>query len=164
MIKSLGADDYVIIFSMVSLYASHPLLRLTCACQICGISYAGLCIGQTRWGLGLPIALRPPVNLNEYSEINFAGRPLYMAGITGFKVALCLAYLRITGGRTKSDQSRYRTLIWCMLVFAVVSHLGGTLVLLFQCNPVYKSWKPLTEGKCLDNVITVSSLVLRQFP
>lgn len=40
-----------------------------------------LCIGQRVWGLGLPI--------------NFAGRPFYMVGILGFKVALCLAYLRI---------------------------------------------------------------------
>ncbi|ETN44524.1 uncharacterized protein HMPREF1541_10194 [Cyphellophora europaea CBS 101466] len=137
MIKSLGTDDYVIIFSM-----------------LCGISYAGLCIGQTRWGLGLPISLRPASNLNKYSEINFAGRPIYMAGITGFKVALCLAYLRITGGRTKKDKSRYRTFIYAMLTFAVLSHLGGTLVLLFQCSPVHKSWRPRTEGKCLDNVIT----------
>lgn len=74
-----------------------------------------------------------------------------MAGITGFKVALCLAYLRITGNRIKS---RYRTAIWTVMLFAIFSHLGGTLVLLFQCNPIRKSWRPRTPGKCLPNDTT----------
>ena len=69
--------------------------------QICSIIYNALCIAQTPYGLGLPTDLRPKINLDKYSEINFAGRPFYMAGITGFKVALCFAYLRITGSNIK---------------------------------------------------------------
>lgn len=74
-----------------------------------------------------------------------------MAGITGFKVALCFAYLRITGNSIKS---RYRKVIWTFMVFTILSHLGGTLVLFFQCNPVRKSWRPRLPGQCLPNDIT----------
>ena len=68
-------------------------------------------------------------------QINFAGRPFYMAGITGFKVALCLAYLRIVHRNNRF----YKTLIWSVGVFAVLTHMAGTLVLIFQCKPVSMS-------------------------
>lgn len=74
-----------------------------------------------------------------------------MAGITGFKVALCFAYLRITGSNIKST---YRKVIWAVMMFSIFSHLGGTLVLIFQCSPVQKSWRPRTPGMCLRNDIT----------
>lgn len=56
-----------------------------------------------------------------------------MAGITGFKVALCLSYLRILNKSNKT----YRKFVWVVLVTCVLSHLGGTLVLIFQCKPVH---------------------------
>jgi hypothetical protein len=75
-----------------------------------------------------------------------------MLGITGFKVALCFAYLRITGDDFKVEKSRYRLLIWAMMVFSIISHLAGTLALIFRCSPVQKSWRPLTPGSCLPKV------------
>ncbi len=73
-----------------------------------------------------------------------------MAGITGFKVALCLSYLRILSQHTLN----YRKIVWVVLVTCALSHLAGTLVLIFQCKPVQKSWLPRTEGTCLRNDIT----------
>lgn len=40
------------------------------------------------------------------------------------------------------------------MIFTILSHIGGTLVLLFQCKPIHKSWRPKTPGKCLPNDIT----------
>ena len=71
-----------------------------------------------------------------------------MAGITGFKVALCIAYLRIS---QHSSLHLYRKWIWLLGAFAVLSHLAGTLALILQCNPVRKSWMPTTPGTCLPN-------------
>jgi len=120
--------------------------------QICSIIYNSLCITQSRYGLGLPLSIRPVANLNKYSEVNFAGRPFYMAGIAGFKVALCFAYLRITGSNTKSI---YRRIIWFFMIFTILSHLGGTLVLIFQCTPIQRSWRPkLKPSSCLPNDTT----------
>ncbi|KFY72041.1 hypothetical protein V499_07810 [Pseudogymnoascus sp. VKM F-103] len=137
MVKAVGKDDWVILFSAV-----------------CSVIYSGLCIGQSRWGLGLDIAIRPTENLNQYSVINFAGRPFYMAGITGFKVALCLSYLRILNKSNKA----YRKFVWIVLITCVLGHLGGTLVLIFQCKPVKKSWLPKTPGSCLPNDTTFYAL------
>ncbi|KAL8968542.1 MAG: hypothetical protein Q9183_002417, partial [Haloplaca sp. 2 TL-2023] len=138
ILRSLGADDYVIF-----------------ATQVCSIIYGGLCIGQTRYGLGLPISLRPEENLDPYSVINFAGRPFYMAGILGFKVALCIGYLRII---QTSSHPKYKTTIYATGLSAIAGHLAGTLVLIFQCSPVHKSWLPETPGTCLPNDATFFAL------
>lgn len=55
-----------------------------------------------------------------------------MIGILGFKVALCLAYLRILS----HGQRAYRYVVWLVLVACVLGHIGGTLVLILQCQPV----------------------------
>ncbi|PQE04973.1 integral membrane protein [Rutstroemia sp. NJR-2017a BBW] len=102
-VRGIGADDWAIF-----------------AAALCSIIYNGLTITQSRWGLGLPLALRPKVNLNPYSTVNFAGRPFYMMGILGFKVSLCFSYLRILS----KGQPAYRML-------------------------VKRSWRPKTPGTCL---------------
>ena len=204
MLKSFGADDAVILASTVCLPLRHlnprafkadnlprsaassttalplsvranpppspppqfalPSLQLTRILKI-----------ETRWGLGLPLVDRPRANASDYAKVNFAGRPFYMLGILGFKVSLCLAYLRLL-----SSQRAYRRITWAVLIACTLTHLGGILVLMFQCKPVskrniprcliaalsgadawgwgwwqvQKSWSPLTPGKCLRNDIT----------
>lgn len=78
-----------------------------------------------------------------------------MIGILGFKVALCWAYLRILKA---SPNPRYRILIFIVMVGAILGHVAGTLVLIFQCSPIRKSWVPLTKGKCLPNDATFYGL------
>ena len=56
-----------------------------------------------------------------------------MADITGFKVALCLAYLSIVPPQNKRI---FKPLIWFVLIFCVLAYLAGTLVLILQCNLV----------------------------
>ncbi|KAG8528464.1 uncharacterized protein KY384_007382 [Bacidia gigantensis] len=123
--------------------------------MICAIIYSGLCIGQSKWGLGLDIKLRPKQNIDDYSTINFAGRPFYMFGILGFKVALCFAYLRIM---KSSSYNFYRALTWSVMIACIIGHVAGTLVLIFQCKPVQKSWRPRTPGKCMPNDATFYGL------
>ncbi|KAM3075385.1 hypothetical protein ACMFMG_007176 [Clarireedia jacksonii] len=127
-VRGIGADDWAIF-----------------AAALCSIIYNGLTITQSRWGLGLPIALRPKVNLNSYSTVNFAGRPFYMMGILGFKISLCFSYLRILS----KGQPAYRMLVWVTLILCVLAHLAGTLVLILNCHPVKRSWRPKTPGSCL---------------
>ena len=40
------------------------------------------------------------------------------------------------------------------MIFTILSHLGGALVLFFQCSPVRASWCPKVPRKCLPNDIT----------
>jgi hypothetical protein len=67
-----------------------------------------------------------------YSPLNFAGKPIYVAGVLGFKVALCLSYLRIL---THSSRE-YKQIIWLVLIACVAAHFGGILLLVFLCKPV----------------------------
>ncbi|KAI8163745.1 Satratoxin biosynthesis SC1 cluster protein 4 [Colletotrichum sp. SAR 10_70] len=79
--RGLASDDWMSLLSVVF-----------------ALAYSGLTIGQTRYGLGLPIKLRPKANLIQYTRINFAGRPIYQIGISFFKIALLISYLRLLKG------------------------------------------------------------------
>ncbi|APA11569.1 hypothetical protein sscle_08g063390 [Sclerotinia sclerotiorum 1980 UF-70] len=127
-VRGIGADDWAVVTA-----------------AICSIVYNACTISQSRWGLGLPLALRPAVNLNEYSKVNYAGRPFYMIGVLCFKVSLCFSYLRILS----KGQPNYRLLVWFVMILCILGHVAGTLALMFNCHPVQKSWLPKTPGKCL---------------
>lgn len=90
-----------------------------------------------------------------WPQINFAGRPFYMFGILGFKVALCWAYLRIL---KSSTNAHYKILIYVVMAGAIMGHVAGTFILIFQCSPPRKSWRPLTPGHCLPNDATFYGL------
>ncbi|KAH8896704.1 integral membrane protein [Thozetella sp. PMI_491] len=118
------------------------------AAMMFALIYSILCIAQTKFGLGLPIALRPAANLIPYTRVNFSGRPFYQLGISFFKIALLISYLRLFEG---TNERIYRRIVWFSAITIFLAHLGCTLSLIFACNPVHKSWDPLTPGTCLPN-------------
>ncbi|KAH6703946.1 integral membrane protein [Verticillium dahliae] len=81
--RGLAADDYFAGLSM--LFA---------------LVYSILTVAQTRYGLGLPVLLRPKANLITYTRVNYAGRPFYQLGISFFKIALLISYLRLLQAQT----------------------------------------------------------------
>ncbi|RDA93766.1 hypothetical protein CP533_0277 [Ophiocordyceps camponoti-saundersi (nom. inval.)] len=127
--RGLAGDDWMAALSMVF-----------------ALAYSGLCIAQTKYGLGLPLKLRPKPNLIPYTRVNFAGRPIYQLGISFFKIALLISYLRLLKG---TDQRTYRRLVWLTIFLVFFAHLGCSLSLILACTPVAKSWKPLMAGSCL---------------
>lgn len=138
--------------------------------QIISIVYNGLAVWQTRLGLGLPLNLRPEADLATYSvvsidspsyrrcsqfcfagvQVNFTGRPLYMIVITGYKIAVCLGYLRLLGRAMPVMQKIVKTI----LVFVIISHIVDTLIIILQCRPIAKSWNTTLQGSCLANYPT----------
>ena len=121
-------------------YVHHPRMmnyggRKLNGYQMCSIAYNVLAIVQSRWGLGLPKNLRPMANGHNLKVLSFAGRPFYMMGVAGFKVALCLAYLRIVPPGTNA----YKPIIWMVLVSCVIAHVARTLVFLLKCKLVCSS-------------------------
>jgi hypothetical protein len=104
---------------------------------------------ETKYGLGLPIKDRPKENAGPYMRVNYAGRPFYQLGISFFKIALLISYLRLLQG---TDKRTYRLIVWISIGLIFLAHLGCTLSLVFACNPVNKSWDPtITWGSCLPN-------------
>ncbi|RAH68878.1 uncharacterized protein BO66DRAFT_392916 [Aspergillus aculeatinus CBS 121060] len=129
--RRLEASDYVMVVTMVF-----------------SIIYSALCMAQSRYGLGLPLKLRPKEDLSEYTKLNYAGRPFYQVGIAGFKASLCLNYLRLISGTSKT---LYRMLIWVTITLSTAGHLVGALVLIFNCHPVKRAWNPTIAGSCLPS-------------
>ncbi|KAK4154913.1 hypothetical protein C8A00DRAFT_32269 [Chaetomidium leptoderma] len=125
----LAADDWMALLSMVF-----------------ALIYSILCIVQTKYGLGLPLLLRPKESLIPYTRSNFAGRPIYQMGISFFKVALLISYLRLFKG---TNHVMYRRVVWLAIVFVVAGHLGCALTLILACTPVSRSWDPAVAGTCL---------------
>jgi len=114
--------------------------------MVFALIYSILCIVQTKYGLGLPIALRPAKDKVVYTKVNFAGRPIYQLGISFFKVALLISYLRLLRATT---EKAYRNVVFLAIVLITMAHIGCTLSLIFACTPVYKSWNPYAKGTCL---------------
>jgi hypothetical protein len=92
-----------------------------------------ICLLETKYGLGLPLKLRPEANLVTYTRVNFAGRPIYQIGISFFKISLLISYLRLFKGTNKK---LYRKTVWAAIAFVFLGHLGCTLALIFACTPV----------------------------
>ncbi|GAB1321014.1 hypothetical protein MFIFM68171_11224 [Madurella fahalii] len=125
----LAADDWMATLSVVF-----------------ALIYSVLCIVQTKYGLGLPVLSRPKANLIPYTRSNYAGRPIYQMGISFFKVALLISYLRLFKG---TSHNAYRRVVWIAMVAIVAGHLGCALTLIFACSPVERSWNPSVPGTCL---------------
>lgn len=88
---------------------------------------------ETRYGLGLPLALRPKESLVIYTKVNFAGRPIYQIGISFFKMALLISYLRLLQG---TNQRIYRIIVYVTIALVFLAHLGCSFSLIFACTPV----------------------------
>ncbi|KAE8395230.1 hypothetical protein BDV23DRAFT_178751 [Aspergillus alliaceus] len=127
--RRLGAADYVMGMSMLF-----------------SVIYSALCIAQSKYGLGLPLNLRPKENLPTYKKLNYAGRPFYQVGIAGFKASLCLSYLRLL---SKTSMSLYRSLIWTVVIISTLGHIAGACTLIFNCRPVELAWRTNITGTCL---------------
>ena len=70
ILRIVGPDDYVIFFTAVSIFSMHVVIAIDSEFrQICAIIYNGICIGQSKWGLGLPLSRRPKVDLDQYSVV-----------------------------------------------------------------------------------------------
>ena len=75
---------------------------------------------------------------------------MYMFVIAGYKVAVCQSYLEIL----KNVNTRLRDFVRFVLITTIVIHIATTLVIVLQCQPTQKSWKPWIAGSCLPNFET----------
>ncbi|KAM3555847.1 hypothetical protein MY1884_005369 [Beauveria asiatica] len=151
--RGLMADDYVAAASLLLAFI-----------------YSVLTIVQTRYGLGLPLRLRSE-DLDDaatYKKVNFAGRPIYQFGVSLFKVALLISYLRLLQATSKRN---YRVLICAAIVAVLLGHLGSAFALIFACKPVRFSWDfkvsdphptcvNLSQTSLIYSLITIISDVL----
>ncbi|RDH37469.1 hypothetical protein BDQ94DRAFT_166661 [Aspergillus welwitschiae] len=117
------------------------------------MTYAGIAVAQTRWGLGLDARYFPDQNVVMFSKIQYAGGPVYTLALLGFKVSLLSSYLRI-GGFVQA----YRVTIIVAIVAVTCNQLVFTFLLCFACNPVARQWDTSLPGSCIDTVASYYAL------
>ncbi|KAI5361685.1 hypothetical protein Slin14017_G084180 [Septoria linicola] len=119
---------------------------LTLGTMIVSIIYSASVIVQTKYGLGLPVQLQPIENWRNYVLCNYAARPFYLFGLAGFKLALCISYLRMTKGSTDYN---YRRFIIAVAIFSTASHMIFVVLYFCQCIPLSKMFDRTVIGECL---------------
>lgn len=113
---------------------------------------------ETKYGLGLSIAARPAENLITYTKVNYAGRPIYQVGISFFKIALLISYLRLLKG---TDQKFYRVCVWVIMAIVFMGHLACALALVFACDPVRRPFPfPFPFPRCWLTLLPTRSINL----
>ncbi|EMD92617.1 hypothetical protein COCC4DRAFT_58170 [Bipolaris maydis ATCC 48331] len=141
MIKTIGADDYVLAFSWV-------------AC--CG--FAVVTILQTKWGLGLKnVSDMPNENIFNFGLLQYIGAPFYITSIMSFKISLMLTYLRFM------PKGAARTATIVVIVLCILFHLAFLIIQLNLCHPIAMQWDRTITGTCLPAVpiyTTTSSLTI----
>ncbi|GLB04461.1 hypothetical protein AtubIFM57258_010427 [Aspergillus tubingensis] len=124
------------------------------ACSaVLGLTYAGIAVAQTRYGLGLDAASFPDANVVMFSKIQYAGGPTYILAILCFKVSLLTSYLRIGG-----FVATYRWSIIGVVIAVVCNQVIFTFLLTLACNPVAKQWDASLPGTCIDTVASYYAL------
>ncbi|KAF3013723.1 hypothetical protein E8E14_005880 [Neopestalotiopsis sp. 37M] len=101
---------------------------------------------ETKYGLGLPPADRPPADKETYTFYNYVGRPFLMTSLTCFKVALCITYLRMID---RTSHRMYRITVFVFIGLLVAMYLFGIGFNVFNCTPMAKNLHPSIPGTCL---------------
>ncbi|TVY18528.1 hypothetical protein LARI1_G004162 [Lachnellula arida] len=137
MIKALGADDWIIVFTWP-----------------CSLGFLIVTLLQTRWGLGLQhLADMPDENIFNFGVLQYAGAPFYISSIWGFKISLLFSFLRIAA------EKKYKVAIITLMVACTIFNLCFLIVQLNLCIPAAAQWDPsITNGHCLAAVPFYTSM------
>jgi hypothetical protein len=68
----------------------------------------------------------------------------YVWAFVVIKISFAVLYLRFLA------DSVYRMINITMIVVLSIQGIAQTAVVIFQCNPVEKSWLPATPGSCIN--------------
>ncbi|KAI1778219.1 hypothetical protein F4818DRAFT_289966 [Hypoxylon cercidicola] len=120
VIHALGADDWF----------TFGTWLLTCAFTV-------ITAIQTSWGLGMKhIENIPQQNIYTYQLLQYAGFPLYILSILGFKQSLLLGHFRFV------HKGMCKIGVTCSLVSCTLFHLACLGVQLKLSQPVAKEYDP----------------------
>ncbi|KEQ88238.1 hypothetical protein M438DRAFT_351531 [Aureobasidium pullulans EXF-150] len=96
------------------------------------VIYKILCVLQTRYGLGLPPNLRPLEDKAMLTKLSYVGKPFYQFGIAGFKLSLCLTFLRLTKYTGLLQKNFHSSHPGRCLPFAAVNYPMASITILFD--------------------------------
>ncbi|KAI0833156.1 hypothetical protein F5Y06DRAFT_183410 [Hypoxylon sp. FL0890] len=128
LIHALGIDDWIIFVTWL----------LTC-------SFAVVVAIQTTWGLGIRhVEDMPNQNIYPFGYLEYAGSPLYILSLLGFKQSLLVSYFRFV------PQGMCKYGVTCVLVSCTLFHVACLIVQMNLCHPIAKQWDSTITGTCVN--------------
>jgi hypothetical protein len=149
--QRLWWDDFMIIFSMVSLdFHSRPnFRRLTVNTKLWNFIVVGLIHAMVHKGMGLhagtDVTMENVIMIAKYLVV---AEVLYVFNLVWTKLSILLMYYRIF---------RFQYFkIWAYIIgtFVILWVVCITFLFIFICVPVQKLWYPDLPGRCINQVST----------
>ncbi|SMR63382.1 unnamed protein product [Zymoseptoria tritici ST99CH_3D1] len=131
---------------------------VTLGTMILSLGFVTASIIQAR--LGLEQHTTDSEHQKPYLIANYVAWPLYLWGLAGFKLALCIGYLRLVKG---SLGSWHRIFIVGVATLSSLIHTIFVIIYLFPCRPLSRIFDASVEGSCLPYAAinyTVSATVI----
>ncbi|KAG9252052.1 uncharacterized protein F5Z01DRAFT_638690 [Emericellopsis atlantica] len=125
----LGADDYLLAFSLVLIW----------------LQAVGNTLLAVKGGMGRPMATLSEGEIEWLFKMFYAPEIGYTLLTGVLKLSILLSYKRIFGHMRK-----ILVYIHVLMGLAAGWLVSCLFVIIFQCWPIHKVWKPLTPGGCID--------------
>ncbi|KAF2849550.1 hypothetical protein T440DRAFT_129735 [Plenodomus tracheiphilus IPT5] len=136
--RALGWDDYAIIVCCI-------LATVRTGIQILSVANGN---GRHRWYL-------TPHQYQYVAFLTWLTQLFLFTNIALLKCSICMLILRIKNERV------LRYCLTAMMVGLVLTNLWPIIILLAECDPVKKYWKPQTPGKCWPTKVRIYSIYLQ---
>ncbi|THY40833.1 hypothetical protein D6C99_08055 [Aureobasidium pullulans] len=145
---SMKAEEWIISTTLVNpstalsdmhllIATSRFLVLSTTSCVCYRSSNFQLTVAETRYGLGLPPNLQPLEDKAMLTKLSYVGKPFYQFGIAGFKLSLCLTFLRLT---KNTGLASFRSFTTGIAISSTICHFAFTLI---------KNFHGSHPGRCL---------------
>ncbi|PUU75231.1 hypothetical protein B9Z19DRAFT_923157, partial [Tuber borchii] len=133
LIKSVGADDWLIGVSTVSL-------------KITLFAYSASWLAP-RYGWGLHIWDNRPEWYTDSRLFSWLCQTMFVANCGLIKSSILLSYLRIAPNRS------FRYSVYVSLCFVATFSFGVGIAIVFTCSPVHGYWDRTVKSKCVKDSI-----------
>ncbi|KAK0664703.1 hypothetical protein DIS24_g215 [Lasiodiplodia hormozganensis] len=134
MLRFVGSDDYVILFSMV----------LSIVVMVCFVE-------EIKYGLGKHaiVMLSDPVGYTQFSKWLYVHSLIIMVAVSAVKVSIALFLMRL------AERTRKVRFLWGMIIFIILFTISCACTLIFQCSPIAAAWDyslrmPPEKAKCFS--------------
>lgn len=110
---------------------------------------------EVQYGLGRHVNYLTPVHYEGFLKYNYLDWNQVFITLALSKISICLFLLRI------SKFERWRTFLFGLIGFIIITHTPLTLLYLLQCIPLNKNWDTSVAGHCFSKP-AVEAIVIVQ--
>lgn len=99
---------------------------------------------EVSYGLGQhrdDLSIQSYRNFLKYKFLDFCQ---FFWALAMLKISVCLFLLRL------SQFDRLKRVLWTLIGFLLASTLVLSLLIILQCQPIYKAWDLNTSGRCFS--------------